>query len=57
VITAVEALGIEKERIEIIIGQLVALKRAGNTVRFSKRAGEIITLREVVDEVGGDACR
>ena len=57
VMTAVEALGVEKERIEIIIGQLVALKRGGETVRFSKRAGEIITLREVVDEVGGDACR
>ena len=57
VITAVEALGIAKERIEIIIGQLVALKRGGDTVRFSKRAGEIITLREVIDEVGGDACR
>jgi arginyl-tRNA synthetase len=57
VITAVESLGVEKERIEIIIGQLVALKRGGQTVRFSKRAGEIITLREVVDEVGADACR
>jgi arginyl-tRNA synthetase len=57
VITAVEALGVAKERIEIIIGQLVALKRGGETVRFSKRAGEIITLREVIDEVGGDACR
>jgi arginyl-tRNA synthetase len=57
VITAVEALGVEKERIEIIIGQLVALKRGGDTVRFSKRAGQIITLREVVDEVGADACR
>jgi arginyl-tRNA synthetase len=57
VITAVESLGIDKERIEIIIGQLVALKRGGETVRFSKRAGEIITLREVIDEVGGDACR
>ena len=57
VITAVESLGIEKERIEIIIGQLVALKRGGETVRFSKRAGEIITLREVIEEVGGDACR
>ncbi len=55
--TAVEALGIDESRLEIIIGQLVALKRGGQTVRFSKRAGEIITLREVVDEVGPDACR
>ena len=55
--TAVAALGVEEERLEIIIGQLVALKRGGETVRFSKRAGEIIRLREVVDEVGADACR
>jgi arginyl-tRNA synthetase len=57
VMTAVESMGIDPERLEIIIGQLVALKRGGETVRFSKRAGEIITLRDVVDEVGADACR
>jgi arginyl-tRNA synthetase len=55
--TAVQALGIEEGRLEIIIGQLVALKRSGQAVRLSKRAGDIITLREVVDEVGRDACR
>jgi arginyl-tRNA synthetase len=55
--TAVQALGVEQGRFEIIIGQLVALKRGGEAVRLSKRAGEIITLREVVDEVGRDACR
>ena len=55
--TAVTALGVATERLEIMIGQLVSLKRGGETVRLSKRAGEIITLRDVVDEVGGDACR
>jgi arginyl-tRNA synthetase len=55
--TAVAALGIDESRLEIIIGQLVALKRGGETVRFSKRAGEIITLREVIEEAGADACR
>jgi arginyl-tRNA synthetase len=55
--TAVQALGVEEGRLEIIIGQLVGLKRGGETVRFSKRAGEIITLREVIDEAGADACR
>jgi arginyl-tRNA synthetase len=55
--TAVQALGVDEDRLEIIIGQLVGLKRDGETVRFSKRAGEIITLREVIDEVGPDACR
>ena len=55
--TAVQALGVEEGRLEIIIGQLVGLKRGGETVRFSKRAGEIISLREVIDEAGPDACR
>ncbi len=55
--TAVQSLGVEEGRLEIIIGQLVGLKRGGETVRFSKRAGEIITLREVIDEAGPDACR
>lgn len=55
--TAVAALGVEEGRLAIIIGQLVGLKRGGEVVRASKRAGEIITLREVLDEVGADACR
>ncbi len=55
--TAVGALGVEAERLEIIIGQLVSLRRSGEAVRLSKRAGEIVTLRDVVDEVGSDACR
>jgi len=37
--------------------QLVKLTRAGVEVKMSKRAGEFVTLREVVDEVGGDAVR
>ena len=54
---AVEALGIAPERLDIIIGQLVTLKRGGETVRASKRTGELVTLRELVEEVGPDACR
>jgi len=54
---AVAALGIEPERLDIIIHQLVTLRRAQEIVRLSKRTGEIITLREVVEEVGPDACR
>ncbi len=54
---AVSALGIEPERLEIIIYQLVTLKRGEEVVRLSKRAGDIITLREVVEEVGADAAR
>ncbi len=54
---AVSALGIDPERLVIIIHQLVTLKRGGEEVRVSKRAGEVITLREVVEEVGADAAR
>ncbi|MHB1160550.1 MAG: arginine--tRNA ligase [Chloroflexota bacterium] len=51
------ALGIDPARLEVIIYQLVSLKRSGKPVRMSKRTGEIITLGEVLDEVGPDAVR
>ena len=54
---AVSALGIDPERFDIIIGQLVTLKRGAETVRASKRTGELVTLRELLNEVGPDACR
>jgi len=53
----VTALGIAPERLKVIISQMVTLCRGGELVRVSKRSGDIITLREVVDEVGVDACR
>jgi arginyl-tRNA synthetase len=53
----VQALGISPERLVVIISQLVTLCRGGELVRVSKRSGDIITLREVVEEVGADACR
>ena len=53
----VAALGIAPERLEVIISQMVTLRRGDELVRVSKRSGDIITLREVVDEVGADACR
>ncbi|GAA4592534.1 arginyl-tRNA synthetase [Actinoplanes octamycinicus] len=43
--------------IEILIGQLVNLVRAGQPVRLSKRAGNIITLDELLEAVGADAAR
>ncbi|GAI37007.1 unnamed protein product, partial [marine sediment metagenome] len=55
--TVIAALGIAPERLEVIISQMVTLHRGGELVRVSKRSGDIITLREVVDEVGTDACR
>ncbi len=53
----VSALGIAPERLVVIISQMVTLRRGDELVRVSKRSGDIITLREVVDEVGADACR
>ncbi len=54
---AVQSLGYPAEKLEIIIGQLVSLYRAGEPVRMSKRTGEMVTLDEVIDEVGPDAAR
>ncbi len=54
---AVTALGLNPARLKIIISQMVSLRRGNEVVKVSKRSGELITLREVVDEVGADACR
>ena len=54
---AVGALGIDPERLRIIISQMVTLKRGESVLRLSKRTGELITLRELMEEVGADACR
>ncbi len=43
--------------LEIVLGQLVNLFRDGEAVRMSKRTGEMVTLRELVEEVGVDATR
>ncbi|MEK7815137.1 MAG: arginine--tRNA ligase, partial [Chloroflexota bacterium] len=54
---AVAALGIDPDRLTLLIAQLVTLKRGAEVVRVSKRTGELVTLRELADEVGVDACR
>jgi len=51
------ALSIDPNRLQVIITQMVTLKRGKEEVRLSKRSGDIITLREVIEEVGADACR
>ncbi len=53
----VGALGIDPEQLKVIISQMVTLRRGGEIVRISKRSGDIVTLRELVDEVGTDVCR
>jgi len=55
--TVVGAMGIDPSRLHIIIHQMVTMKRGGEVVRISKRSGDLITLKDVMDEVGVDACR
>lgn len=52
-----QALGLDPQRLTLILYQLVTLKRGGEIVRLSKRTGDMITLREVIEEVGPDAMR
>jgi arginyl-tRNA synthetase len=54
---AVAALSDRRAELDVKVVQLVKLLRAGEPVKMSKRAGEFVTLREVVDEVGRDAVR
>jgi arginyl-tRNA synthetase len=46
-----------EEHLQILIGQLVKIMRGDVEVRLSKRAGELVTLEELVDEIGVDALR
>ena len=54
---AVEALGVNPDRLDVIIMQLVRLLRDGEVVRMSKRRGKAITLSDLIEEVGRDAAR
>jgi len=53
----VGALGIDPSQLKVIISQMVTLRRGGEIVRLSKRSGDMVTLRELIDEVGADVCR
>lgn len=57
VLAAAKALGLDPNRITILIYQFVNLKRGGEMVRMSKRTGEFVTLDELIEEVGADAVR
>ena len=54
---AADALGVNHGRVEILLYQLVNLYRGGEPVRMSRRAGDYVTLDELLDEVGPDAAR
>ncbi|OJU20677.1 MAG: arginine--tRNA ligase, partial [Afipia sp. 62-7] len=54
---AIKAVTGDKATLDVKIVQLVKLLRNGEPVKMSKRSGDFVTLREVVDEVGSDAVR
>jgi len=54
---AIEALGYGRDKFDVILIQLVNLLRGGAPVAMSTRAGEFVTLRDVINEVGSDAAR
>jgi arginyl-tRNA synthetase len=54
---AIQMLGQNKEALKVILYQLVSLVRNGEPVAMSTRSGEFITLKDVLNEVGTDACR
>ncbi|MDI6800752.1 MAG: arginine--tRNA ligase [Thermodesulfovibrionales bacterium] len=53
----IQALGYPKENLKVLLVQMVTLLRGGKPVQMSKRAGEFITLREVIDEIGEDTTK
>jgi len=52
-----DALGLDARKVEIFVHQIVRLTAGGEPVRMSKREGELVTLRQLMDEVGVDAAR
>jgi arginyl-tRNA synthetase len=54
---ALDALGASRDDLHVVLIQMVNLTRGGEAVKMSKRAGTVVSLREVVDEVGADAAR
>ena len=52
-----EALGYDRDRLDVVIAQQITLMRGQEQVSMSKRAGHIVTLDEIIDEVGVDAAR
>ena len=47
----------DPDKVEVLIGQMVKIMKSGKEVKLSKRAGTIITLEDIVEEVGVDAAR
>ncbi|OIO28199.1 MAG: arginine--tRNA ligase [Candidatus Hydrogenedentes bacterium CG07_land_8_20_14_0_80_42_17] len=54
---AMKALSLPAEKLEVVLCQMVRLIRGGTEVKMSKRAGTVVLLEELIDEVGGDPVR
>jgi arginyl-tRNA synthetase len=54
---AIQAYGRDPDTLRVVLVQMVHLLRSGTKVEMSKRSGEFVTLREVIDEVGSDAAK
>ena len=54
---AVSAMDVDPDRLTLMIYQMVTFKQGEDLVRLSKRSGDIITVDDLVDQVGADACR
>ncbi|MBI3591969.1 MAG: arginine--tRNA ligase, partial [Nitrospirae bacterium] len=53
----IQALGYPKDNLRVLLVQMVSLLKGGQPVQMSKRAGEFITLREVMDDIGADTTK
>ena len=55
--SVIAALGIDEAKLNVILSQMVTIRQSGDLVRASKRSGQLVTLNELLDDVGVDACR
>ncbi len=55
--SAVEYLGYESEKLEVLLSQMVSLLKDGEPYKMSKRAGNVILMSDIVEEIGADALR
>ncbi|OHE07763.1 MAG: arginine--tRNA ligase, partial [Sulfurimonas sp. RIFCSPLOWO2_12_FULL_34_6] len=54
---AVEFLGYDSSKLEVLLSQMVSLLKDGEPYKMSKRAGNVILMSDIVDEIGSDALR
>lgn len=55
--SSLRAMGFDEKKLDVVLVQMVRLFRGGQLVTMSKRTGDFVTMREVIDEVGSDAVR